>query len=88
MRWFGIANDEWISNITHQTTANGCVVNHIALGVEATGARTRIATLLVDAGLMAGTLCIDGTLGTTAGWRTEIVWQAGTRGNTSYVATL
>jgi len=83
-----ITNAEWITNVTGHTTADGRVVNHIALGVEATRAGTGIAALLINAGLMTGTLSIDGTLRTAIGWSTQILGQAGAGWSAVNLATL
>lgn len=40
------------------------MVDDTALGIQATGARAGIATLLIDAGKLTGTLRVDGTLRT------------------------
>lgn len=71
--WLWIADHKRISSVTHYTTADGRVINHIALRVEATRAGARIATLLIDARLMTWTFRIDRTLGTTIGRGAQIV---------------
>lgn len=64
------------------------MIHYITLCVEATGAGTGIATLLIDARLMTGTFRIDRTLGTTIWRSTQIVGQAGAGRSATYVATL
>jgi len=49
------------------------MIDDITLGVKATGSRTWITALFVDAGQIAGTLRIDGTFRTAVGRRSHIV---------------
>jgi len=49
------------------------VVYYLALSIGPTGSRTRVNTLLIDAGLVAGTLWVDDTLRSTVGWNPNIV---------------
>jgi len=64
---------ERISRVTSGTEATGRMIDDITLGVKATGSRTWITALFVDAGQIAGTLRIDGTFRTAVGRRSHIV---------------
>lgn len=52
-----------IAHIARLALAHRTVVNHLALGIEATGSRTRITALLLYAGPVAGTVRVDSALG-------------------------
>lgn len=73
--WFGIADAKRITDVAHQTTADGSVVDDIALGVEATGSGARIEALLINARLVARALSVNGALWTTVGWCTHELGQ-------------
>lgn len=47
---FNMALDERISGVASAATTNGIVVDHLAIGIYAASSRTRIRTLLINAG--------------------------------------
>jgi hypothetical protein len=53
------------------------MVAHTAVGIDSTQARTGILTFPVDAGLVLGTVRVDGALRPTVGGRANHVRQAG-----------
>lgn len=72
-RWFGRALGERIAHVAVVTGTDGNVSQDLALGLEAARAGTRIAALLVDAGLVAGAVGVQHALGTTVGRCTDVV---------------
>lgn len=64
------------------------MIDNITLGSKATGAGTRIATLLIQTGQIARAFRIDGALGSTVGRGSNKVGQAATAGATIDLATL
>lgn len=88
LRWLWIADHKRITNVTHQATADGRMVDYVTLRVEATRAGTGIAALLIDARMMTRTFRIDRTLGTTIRRGTLIVGQTGAGRSAAYVAAL
>lgn len=54
--------EPWLSDEAGRTGADGIVIDHLADGVEAAGVHTRIATLLVEAGLVARAVLVDHAL--------------------------
>lgn len=75
-RRFGRALGERIADVAGVTGADGHVAQDLAFGLEATGARARIAALLIDAGLIAGTVGVEDALGATVGRCTDVVFEA------------
>ncbi len=64
------------------------MIDHLAVGVGAAGAGTRVNTLLIDAGRVAGTVRVDDTLGPAVGRHAHIVGQAGAGRDVVGVAAL
>ena len=63
---FKTTASERISNVSRNTSTDRVVVDNPTLSIEATDSRTRIDTVLVDAGLGGDTVRVDHTLGSTA----------------------
>lgn len=66
---------EWIADIMTGATTDWVVIEDLAMSVQAAQTRTRIVTLLIDAGQMRRTFRADKTLGTTV-WRRALVTRA------------
>lgn len=75
------AAGERISRVASRAGAAGCVIDDTAAGSKATGPGARISALLVDAGLVAGTLCIYGALWSAVGRRSHVVGQTAAAGS-------
>lgn len=63
------------------------MVDHTTLGVLTTGTGTGISAFLVDTRKLSGAIRIDGALGATMRWATEVVGLAGTDSLILLVAT-
>ncbi len=68
--------DERIAREALRATTGWRMVHHLAFGVGATRTRTRIDTLLVDAGLGRRTIRADDAFGSAIGSRSDHVRQA------------
>lgn len=86
--WLGIAIGERITNVTLDAGTKRRVVDDAALGIQATGAGAWIATLLIDAGELTGTLRVDGTFRAAVGRLTYEGGQAGAGRHAIDIATL
>ena len=64
------------------------MVDHLALSIGSTGARTGVDTLLLDTGHSQGTLRAEQTLWPAVGRTSEISLQTGTDGAGSFRSTL
>lgn len=62
------ATYEGISGKARLARAQRTVVAHMALSIQSASTRAGICTLLIDAGLIRGTLGTDDALGTTGRW--------------------
>lgn len=69
---FGHTLFEGISDIILGAGADGIVVIHLALGIEAACATARIGALLIDACQVLSTLRADHTLGSACGRSSEV----------------
>lgn len=64
------------------------MIVHGAETVNSAGSWTRILTLLANASLISGTICVDHALWATIRWRTDVIRQAGARWGTVNVTAL
>lgn len=62
-----------IAREARRTAADGVMVDNLAPGVDATGARARIGTLLVDTRTVLRTVCTDKALRPARGRSTDVV---------------
>lgn len=69
---------EWIAYVIGWTTADGIVVNHMALCMNSTGSRTWILALLIYASLLKAALGANNTLRPTIWWSAKVVGLART----------
>jgi hypothetical protein len=84
-----LAGGERIPNISSRTAADRIVIHHITLGIDtADAAPTGVGALGVEAGQSGRTVAVEYTLGSAAGWRTQVAWQAGADGSLLCDATL
>lgn len=75
--WLWCTANEGITLVASGAAADGHVLYDIALCRDATRAGTRIATLLVEAGQVGGTVRVENTLRLAVGWCTIVTCQAG-----------
>lgn len=68
--------NEWVSNETSRATAYGIMVDHLASGIQATSAWTRIPTSLIQTGLVLRAFRTNYTFGPTRWWGPYIVFLA------------
>lgn len=64
------------------------MIHHVALGILATHAWTRIATLLIETCQIGGTICAADALGSAIGWAAYVTLQAATLCAVANIATL
>lgn len=75
----GSTSGERVAGVAMEAEAHGRVVADLALGVEATGAGTRVAALVVDTGAVPRAVGVEHTLGAAPGPRvTEVPGRTGT----------
>ena len=73
-RWrLPTALDEWISRVAGETGAYRCVTGDATFGICAAVSRAGVDALLSHAGVVAEAVCIDHTLGPTAGRSAKVV---------------
>lgn len=82
LRWFDllgcwIATCKWITSHVQWATADRIVIDHLALGVQATDAGTRIGAAELVARLVLRTFRIHCALWLAVGWRSNEALQAG-----------
>ena len=77
------ALSERVSIIAGGTSADGLVVDHLALSIGATGARAGVNTPLPDTGSVVWTVWVDGTLRPAVGRNSNVVGQTGAGSNSS-----
>lgn len=88
LTWTESATGEGVTGVAGQARTDWHVINDAALGQEAARAWTRVPALLLHAGHIGRTLCVDGAF-RLAIWRAAFVrGQTRTRWYASYVATL
>lgn len=68
-----LAAGEWIARVSFLARAARRVVDHCTARVEAARSRTRVGTLLPDAGLILGALVAEHTLRTAIRWRSDVI---------------
>lgn len=73
----GIASGERITSEAIVARADGRVVHHAAVGIEATGSRTRILAALINAGQSGRTLSVQRTLWPAVGRTANEIGQTG-----------
>ena len=61
--WNQRALGDGISGVAVETGTDGLVTESVADGVDTADSRTRVHTLVVDTGAVAGTVCVEHTLG-------------------------
>ena len=77
------ALSERVSVIAGGTSADGLVVDHLALSIGATGAGAGVNTPLPDAGSVIRTVWVDGTLRPAVGRNSNVVGKTGAGSNSS-----
>lgn len=85
---FQMTAGERIADVPFFTGTHGHVIVHSAPSIQAAGAGTRISTLFVDAGLLAGTVRADNALGATVGRHSDVTIEARTRRITAGILAL
>ena len=68
---------ERISIVSRRTSTYRVVVHHLTLGIGTTGSWTGVDTFLPDTGQVAGTVGVDGALGSAVGRNSDVVGQTG-----------